>query len=137
MIKDQLSQIYKLFELADRRLVSVTKMQIDGLTPSVIVSLSCCELNLVADAEFDTIQISLTNVQNHPEGSHAVCATGWDKYIGKQLSWAWLTVNYLGYPDGLVLSFGDGMDPHILCIVAGSSINITETHCRKAEKGTP
>jgi hypothetical protein len=136
MIRDQLLQLHRLFGIADRKLVSVAEIQSDGMTICVTLSFSCFDLVLTADSEFDTIRMSINDNHSRPTVSDGFRTPVWMKCIGDQLSWAWLTVNYLGYPDGVVLSFGDGMIPHVLCIVAASSFRITAagSHGESARK---
>ena len=110
MMQEQLAQLNKLFDMENRVLLSTAEARSFDILESITLSLECCDVKIAADAEFDTVRVELANREHDSPRPTNACAAPWSNYVGLLLSWAWLTVNYQGYPDGVVLSFDAGTD---------------------------
>jgi hypothetical protein len=95
-----------------------------GITSKIALVVGGQVLLASADPDYDTLNL------RHGSSSllHGLASVGveepWSSFISKPLSWGWLTVIKQGYVDGVLLGFGDDIDPKLILNVSASDIRI-------------
>jgi hypothetical protein len=123
---DALGPILARFDGINKQpLRAVWQFVLDDCLDRVILDFDSVSLVIASNPDDDTIQFWVVNKAQveHTGGVDASQQQHWQKLIGKQFGWGWLTINQQGYSDGLLLSFG-GMIPQLVLNVVASSIKV-------------
>jgi hypothetical protein len=72
------------------------------------------------DADTDALELAFVELDDVDDADDLTGDPAWSKYIGKEFSTGWLTVNQQGFADGALLSFDDVVPEVGLNVVAGA-----------------
>jgi hypothetical protein len=79
--------------------------------------------------DYDTIHVKFETKHIVVDDEEFAPHPDWDRFIGKDFFWGWLTLNQQGYIDGVLLSF-DGVVPEIGMNVIASRFEVLEIRQR-------
>ena|SRR6185437_13010786 len=112
-------------ELANRAITGVWLREEHGSVAEILLDCDGPVLSALAEEDFDTLGMRL--LRNRPSGTDFTDASHtepWKSCIGQPFGWGWLTMNKQGYMDGLLLGFGEDIEPKIILNVVASEIKV-------------
>jgi len=104
-------------------LVSVAQKSSGGRLDEMVLDFGATCLIVTANEEEDSMEVRTAQEINTAGFDDVSQSDPWNKSIGKKFGWGWLTINQLGYWDGLVLGFGVPA-PQIMLHVLETSIQV-------------
>jgi len=104
-------------------LTSVSEAYEDGCLTAVVFTFERNTLAVAANAEDDSVELSVTNLSDRPPAHDVSDREPWVTFIREPFGWGWLTLNQQGYCDGVLLSFR-GIIPQLVLTVEASSFAV-------------
>ena len=109
--------------ISNLSLVSVAQKSSEGRLDEMVLDFGATRLIVTANEEEDSMEVRTAQEINTAGFDDVSQSDPWNTFVGKKFGWGWLTINHLGYWDGLVLGFGVPA-PQIMLHVTASSIKI-------------
>lgn len=115
----------RLFDgLGCREMSAVWSRHECGSLTEIVLNFGGLFLAATAEEDYDTLRIEVRTEQSLTGFTHISATAPWDRYLGQPFSWGWLTLDQQGYPDGVLLGFGDDIYPKIILNVIASEIKV-------------
>jgi len=93
-----------------------------GCVDRIVFDFGKSRLSVRADGDDDSLDLGVESKDSKGAGWVDLTRRNpWRHCVGKPFGWGWVAVNQQGYPDGLLISFGN-IRPQLMLNVVASSI---------------
>ncbi len=96
----------------------------------IILAFGTQGLLFVSDEDNDTLSVKFAELQDIDDAEDLTADPVWSRFIGKEFSAGWLTINQHGVTDGALLSF-DEVFPQVALNVVASGFEFLEIRQRE------
>lgn len=100
-----------------------------GEGEEILLAFGADALIFRCNEDSDAIAVSFEPIPDLEDADDLTTELAWSRFIGKELSTGWLTLNQQGYTDGALLSF-DGVVPEIGLNVVAAAFEVLEVRQR-------
>jgi hypothetical protein len=124
-----LSPILQPFHQAQgKQLTAVLRRDTDE-GEEMILAFGMDGLFFACDEDLDKLTLRFEELSDIEDVEDLTTDAAWNRFLGKEFFWGWLTINQQGYNDGALLSF-DGVVPEIGLNVVASEFEVLEIRQR-------
>ena len=124
-----MSETLKPFLQAQGRQLTAVLGNDTGEGEEIILAFSAEGLVFRCNEDSDAISVSFEAITALEGADDLTAEPTWSRFIGKEFSTGWLTLNQQGYTDGALLSF-DGVVPEVGLNVVAAAFEVLEIRQR-------
>ena len=124
-----MSENLKPFLEAQGRQLTAVLSNDTGEGEDLILAFGAEALIFRCNEDSDAITVSFEAIPELEDADDLTASSAWSRFIGKEFSTGWLTLNQQGYTDGALLSF-DGVVPEVGLNVVAAAFEVLEIRQR-------